>query len=336
MTSPPPRRPRPPPSVGPPASDRVATTAPPLAAPSRRLAPAASPAFKAPILLAPLLLAGLACATCAVPAPPPSSHGSARIASQTVLSDELLWDLGARARARVVAVSPLADDPRYSAVAGRWPADRPRLPGTSEALLARAPDLVVLASFTAPETRAFIEAHGVATLTLDRFADFDDLRRHTLALADAAGDRPAGDALWADYQARLGALAADHTRGRAAAAISWSDGLVAGAATSFDAIAAAAGLRNMAAENGLIGHVDLSLERLVALDPEVLVIACEPLECHEAERELAARPGISATRAARQGGVFALPARDLGSTGAGMIRAAERLQARRIAHTEAP
>ena len=332
MTSPPPHRPRPAaiaPPVAPPTADHPIRVAPPEA--SSTASKAGPPRPRALFLLALSTLAA-----CVAPGPPPPSHGAARIASQTVLSDELLWDLGERARARVIAVSPLADDPRYSAVAGRWPADRSRLPGTSEALLARAPDLVVLASFTDPEARAFIEAHGVATLILDRFTDFDDLHRHTLALADAAGDRPAGDALWADYDARLRALTTAHARGRAAAAISWSDGLVAGAATSFDAIAAAAGLRNLAAEQGLVGHVNLSLERLVALDPEVLVIACEPLECRDAEREIAARPGLAATRAAREGGVFALPARDLSSTGAGMLRAAERLQARRLAHTEAP
>ena len=92
----------------------------------------------------------------------------------------------------------------------------------------------------------------------------------------------------------------------------------------------------MAAEQGLSGHSALSLEQVVAWDPEVLVIACEPLGCDAAERELAARSGLAATRAAREGGVFAVPARHLGSTGAGMLDAAERLQARRLARTDLP
>jgi len=281
------------------------------------------------------LLALVAALACPAPAAPPAQT-SARIASQTVLADELLWQLGPAVRDRVVAVSPLADDPLYSAVAHQWPTDRPRIAGASEALLARAPDLVVLASFNAPETRAFIEAHGVRTLVFDRFSGFDDLRDNLRALARAADADAEAEQLIREWDARLAALTADHPRGRPLLAISWGDGLVAGADTSFDAIARQAGLRNLAAERGLVGHVNLSLEQLVAWDPEVIVLTCEPLPCREAEREFARRSGIRATQAARHAGVFAIPAAEISSIGAGMISAAERLQARRIAHTDPP
>ncbi len=46
-----------------------------------------------------------------------------RIVSQTLLSDEILWDLGPQVRAHVIAVSKLADDPRYSSVVGRRSSD---------------------------------------------------------------------------------------------------------------------------------------------------------------------------------------------------------------------
>jgi iron complex transport system substrate-binding protein len=281
------------------------------------------------------LVFALAALACRAPAAP-HAQTSARIASQTVLADELLWQLGPAVRARVVAVSPLADDPLYSAVVDQWPADRPRIAGASEALLARAPDLVVLASFNAPETRAFIEAHGVRTLTFDRFASFDDLRGNLRALARAADADAEAELLLQQWDTRLAALAADHSRGRPMLAISWGDGLVAGADTSFDAIARQAGLRNLAAERGLVGHVSLSLEQLVAWDPEVIVLTCEPLPCADAEREFAQRSGVRATQAARRAGIFAIPAPELSSIGAGMISAAERLQARRIALTEPP
>lgn len=283
----------------------------------------------------------LACATslsaCArPPAPRAETNEHRRVASQTVLSDEILWALGPETQARVIAVSPLVDDPRYSTIPGAWPPALPRLAGSSESLLALAPDLVIIASFTAPETRVFLEAHHVETLELDAFTGFDDLWRHTRAIAAAVDAEAAGEALIAGQEARLAALRRDHDRGRRPAAVSWGDGMIAARDTSFDAIAGAAGLDNLAAARGLVGHVPLTIEELTAWDPEVIVIGCEPPGCEAAERELAGRPGIAATRAAREGGIIALPAAALASTGEGMIVAAELLSARRLALPEAP
>ncbi|MEZ4454103.1 MAG: ABC transporter substrate-binding protein [Nannocystaceae bacterium] len=236
----------------------------------------------------------------------------------------------------MVAVSPLVDDQRYSDLAGAWPPSSPRIAGTSESLLALEPDLVIIASFTAPETRAFLAAHAVRTLELDTFTGWGDLDRHTRAIAAAVDAAAEGEALIDARRRRLAALAEEHRRGRPLAAIAWGDGLLAGADTTFDAIADAAGLKNMAQEQGLKGHVSIPVESIVAWDPEVIVIGCDPPVCADAEAELAARPGIAATRAARAGGIFAIPTRFLASTGDGMLTAAEALQARRIALTEAP
>lgn len=290
-----------------------------------------------PRRLALALTSGALLVACgARPGEPAASSETARIASQTILSDELLHALGPAVQGRVIAVSPLVDDPRYSTIVGAWPAAVPRLAGTSESLLALRPDLVIIASFTAPETRAFLRAHGVRTIELDTFTGLADLDRHTRAIAAAVDAADEGERLIAERSARLADLAEGHARGRPLAALAWGDGLLAAGGTTFSSIAAAAGLKNMAEEKGLKGHVSIPVEAIVAWDPEAIVIGCEPPSCAEAEAEMAARPGIAATRAARGGAVIAIPTRFLASTGDGMITAAERLQARRIALTEAP
>ena len=43
----------------------------------------------------------------------------ARVVSQVVLADEVLWELGPEVHGRVVGVSTMADDARYSTVAGQ-------------------------------------------------------------------------------------------------------------------------------------------------------------------------------------------------------------------------
>ncbi len=284
----------------------------------------------------------LALALLAACAPPsPALHGPARrVLSQTVLSDEILWTLGPDARARVVGLSVMADDPRYSRVVGLWPAAVPRLAVTSEGLLARDPDLVVIASFTTPEIKALLTAQRVRLLEFDSFTGFADYRAHLRALAVAVDAVPAGERAVAELDARLATLAARRKVSAgtvtAVSAVSWGDGYAATGGTTFADVAAAAGLVNLPESAGLSGHVPVAMEQLVAWDPEVIVISCPAVAsddpaCAAAEATFAAGPGVAATRAARQHGVIAIPARDLGSTGEGMIAAAELLQARVLA-----
>jgi len=301
---------------------RRRTTPAPLAASAR-----------AGLILALALL--VACAP-----PRPATDGPARrVLSQTVLSDEILWTLGPEARARVVGVSVMADDPRYSRVVGLWPPELPRLAVTSEGLLARDPDLVVIASFTTPEIKALLTAQRVRLLEFDSFTGFADYRAHLRALATAVDAAPAGERAVAELDARLAALAARRSASptlTALTAISWGDGYAATGGTTFADIAAVAGLVNLPESTGLSGHVPVAMEQLVAWDPEIIVISCpaaaaDDPACAAAETAFAAGPGLAATRAARQHGVIAIPARDLGSTGEGMIAAAELLHARVLA-----
>ena len=257
--------------------------------------------------------------------------------SQTVLGDEILWALGPESQARVVGVSVMADDPRYCRVAGRWPAEIPRLAATTEGLLARAPDLAVIASYTAPETRALLAANGVRLLELGRSPGFDDYRHDLRELATAVETGPAAAAMIAELDARLAMLAARRPA-IAPGVVSWGDGYAATGATSFADIARAAGLDNLPERAGLSGHVPVAMEQLLAWDPAYIVIACPAADpddpaCPAAEAAfLASGPGLSATRAAREGGVIAIPARDLVSTSEGMLVTAELLQARILAN----
>nr|WP_263429907.1 ABC transporter substrate-binding protein [Nannocystis pusilla] len=285
-----------------------------------------------PRRLAAVLFALSSCTGEPEPAREPGDPPARRIVSQTILSDEVLWALGPAAQARVVGVSALADDPRYSGAAGVWPPAVPRRALTSEGLLALQPDLAVIASFTAPEVRELLSTHGVRLLELTQFRGFADYRAHVRRLAAVVEDPAAGERLVADLDARLARLAAREPAPRLAA-ISWGDGHAAAAGTSFDDIAEAAGLSNLAKEKGLEGHVPVALELMVSWDPPVIVIACPAAEpddpaCRAAEAATAALPGVRATAAARDGRIVAVPGRALTSTGEGMARAAELLQAR--------
>lgn len=262
-------------------------------------------------------------------APAPEADGGLRVASQTVMADEVLWDLGPAVRARVIATSPMADDPRYSRVVGKWPPSVPRAAGTSEALLALRPSLVVVASFTAAETRRLLEQAGLPVLVIERFDGFDDYRANVRAIAAAVAAVDEGERVVAEFDARLAALRVEpRVRPRV---VSWNEGSVPAAGTTFDDIATAAGFVSLPAQQGRRGHLQVTLEQLLAWDPDAIVVPCEDGACDRAAAELAAQPGLSATRAVREGMVIGVPSPALYSTGAGMLDAVERLAA---AHPE--
>jgi len=277
----------------------------------------------------------LVLAACGSPRASAPTGPRARVISQVVLADEVLWELGPEVQARVVAVSTMADDPRYSAVAGQWPTSVARVAGASEELVALAPDLVVVADFTATETRALLERLGMPVLHLSGFDGFADYRRHVRALAEALEVPARGEALVDAFDARLAAMRArSSVTADAPAIVSWQEGTVAGAGTIFADQAAAAGFRLLPAEHGIVGHRSLALETLIAWDPAYVVVACTGRDesgCTQAERDFAAMPGIAATRAAREGGIIAVPTDMLYSTGTGMLDVVDWLAARKQA-----
>jgi ABC-type hemin transport system substrate-binding protein len=256
----------------------------------------------------------------------PRNDGAAeRVISQVVFADEELWELGEGARARVVGVSTMADDPRYSGASGKWPASVPRL-GGSEAIVAAAPDLVIIAEFTAPETRAVLEQLGIRTLLLTGFDGFDDYRVHLRELAAAVGVD--AEARITAFDRELASLRVEAPKDARPGIVSWQEGTVAGSGTIFADEVEAAGLRDLAGEHGIVGHRSIALETLVAWDPELVAIGCDD-DCPRAEAEFAARPGVALTRAGKHGGIIGLPAHMLYSTGFGMLEVVDRLRARR-------
>lgn len=258
-----------------------------------------------------------------------------RIVSQTILSDEVLWTLGDDVRRRVVAVSRLADDAAYSDVAGQWPATVDRAPLTAEALLAAESDLVFIADFTAAETRELLSSARVPTITLTGFSGFADWRRNVTAIADAVGASAEGSALVNRFDVALAERSADSPGGTTV--VSWAAGNVAGRGTTFDDVATAAGVKNLAAAHGIDGHKPVTVEQLVAWDPAMIITPCEHTDdqaCARAAQRVAQQPGISATAAARTGGIVAVPSRILYSSGWPMLEAVALLRRHAVAHAK--
>jgi iron complex transport system substrate-binding protein len=204
-------------------------------------------------LVALLLLAGAAAAK------------PARVVSLNLCADQFVVALAERGR--IAALSPLAADPAFSAVAAEA-AGIPRVRPIAEEVLPLDPDLAVVGPWGATRVAALLEARGVAVLRLDLAEEFDAILRHLRAVAAALGERDRGERLAAAIGRELAALPppADPRR-----ALVWqARGFVPGRGTLADAVLRAAGLVNAAP---FAGYGFVSLERLLADPPDLLVTA---------------------------------------------------------------
>jgi iron complex transport system substrate-binding protein len=204
----------------------------------------------------------------------PALAAPARIVSIHLCADQLVVALADRAQ--IASVSWHAADPAQSFVADRA-AGLPKNYGRAEEVLALNPDLVLAGAYSGRETKALLRRLGVAVIDLDLPTSFADIRRQTLAAAGALGHPERGRALIADMDAKLAAT--QRTVGAlpaASAILLQPGGVTMGRGFLEDEMLRAAGLDNLAAQLGIAGQGTVSMERLIAAKPGLIVIGLEP------------------------------------------------------------
>lgn len=199
---------------------------------------------------------------------------------------------------------------------------------TAETVLAFEPDLVLCSVHSLPETVSTLEAAGVPTVRFDFPTGLRDVRTQLQRCAELLGASEAATELLRDLDARIAALESGHAnRARPRALLfdhDGNEGWSSGSATPAHDILTLAGLDNAAADGERSGPVRLSLEQVLALDPDVLVIQLPHGEVDRStERVLAAELG--ALRAVREGRVVRLHPSLFSTTSHEMVRAAETL-----------
>jgi iron complex transport system substrate-binding protein len=100
----------------------------------------------------------------------------------------------------------------------------------------------------------------------------------------------------------------------------YDDGTVSGSGTLLDAIVRAAGGVNAAAAAGLTGWKKASIETLLAMDPDIVVVGGgDP-------KEAAAIPGFDKLRAIKTGAIIAVPDNELGAVSHHVLKAVRKVQ----------
>ena len=224
--------------------------------------------------------AGVAADT-APPAPPPP----ARVVSMNVCTDQLALLIAAPGQ--LVALSPLATDPEMSALAG-LAAGLAQTTGGAEDIYLRGPDLVLADVWSDPGTLAMLARLGVPVEQFSPGVSVPDIRAKILRMGEVLGRDAVAQAVLADFDAQLAALARPAPGLRAA--VYGPGGYGYGPATLEGQMLALAGFDNIVSGPGLDWGGRLDLERLVLAAPDLVVLGAAGASRAE---EMLAHPALT-------------------------------------------
>jgi iron complex transport system substrate-binding protein len=191
------------------------------------------------------------------------------VASINLCADQLV--LTVAAPEQVLTVSWLSADSQESllaAQAARYPLNY----GSAEELLRFHPDVVIAGAYTNAFTRALLARLGYKVIELEPEDSVADIERNLRLVAAAIGRDKRGAALVSDLRARELEIAAARPAHSPATVIVRPGGFTVGEHSLADELMKLAGVRNVAAEQGLDRWGSLSMETLLASRPELIVL----------------------------------------------------------------
>ena len=255
-----------------------------------------------------------------------------RIVSLTLGTDEILFSLVDPKR--IAAVTYLATDPGVSHVAAAAKQVPNKIRANLEQVVALQPDLVLVATYTSTDVVKQLTEAGLPVVKLELFSSIDGIKENIRTVGRAVGEARRAEEVVAEMDRRLKILTerAAATQKRPGVLFYSPTGVVAGKETTFDEIATLTGARNRAAEAGLVGHQKMSVESLVQLDPEIVIVSDWNPEEPDFYQKLVVHPALGRLSAVRSRRVYAIPEKDLSTVSQHIVDGIE--QVARIIHPE--
>lgn len=256
------------------------------------------------------------------------------VPTNTAAAEFLATVLGPGAAARLAAIPEQVD--AYSSLDFRvapWSGIARFARYEPEPMIALRPDLVVTHEWQSLDTTNVLRAQGIPVLVLASARGYEDIRASIAELGKALGAPEEAARAIAGLDERIARLAAGASARAGLRVLEYANdgtgGWTAGLETTADAMIGLAGLRNAAAEASIRGHARLEAERLLAIDPDVLLVG-SPARDETGSATKSVLEGVSefATLAAVKGGrIVVLPASLLSCDSPCLVDAAERLAA---------
>ncbi len=217
------------------------------------------------------------------------SQPPARVISINMCTDQLLLDMAAPGQ--IAGLSPFAADAARSFMFERAQG-LPILSGTAEEVMILAPDLVVSGTFTKRATREFIRARGV---NLEEFAPVRTLaetKRQITRFGEITGAQAKAASRNAELDAALAELRAAASKQKLRVLPLARRGWVSGSSSLMSELLTQAGLINVADELGIRTGGRTTLEAIIILKPDALLISRDDGEAEDQGKALLLHPAI--------------------------------------------
>jgi iron complex transport system substrate-binding protein len=204
-------------------------------------------------------------------------------------TDQLLLDMAPPGQ--IIGLSPFARDAARSWAAGKV-ADLPILSGTAEEVMVLKPDLVVAGRFTKRATREFIRTRGIALEEFDLVRSVDETKRQILRFGQITGANERAAQHVADIDAATAALRSVASRGQFRILPFSRRGWVTGSQTLMSDLLSQAGLINAAGELGIRAGGFATLEAIIKLRPDAILISRDDGKAEDQGRAMLLHPAI--------------------------------------------
>lgn len=209
------------------------------------------------------------CGSLLLPAPVLASPPQ-RIASLGLCTDQILLMLVPRER--IATVNALSANPKVSYMAAHV-GDIPLNRGTAEEIIPYQPDLVISTAFASPDATRMLQLLGYRVELLPLPDSVEGIRAMLRLAGEWVGERDKAEALIREMDTTIEAAIARNRHKPTRRAIIYSpNGYTIGSGTTEHDVLAIAGYRNLAAEAGIVQFQTMSLETLVTLQPERILI----------------------------------------------------------------
>lgn len=210
-------------------------------------------------------------------------------------------------KSRIAAISQYTADPTISNVADQV-VGIPIYGKGAEQVIAAKPDIVVADPFTDKDLVRQVQAAGITVAVTDLVNAYDGFTSSIRVLAYLYGEDARGDEVIRGLNERLAkidAVVAKHaSEPKPRILLLQGSAYVAGTDSNMDGIIRRAGGINVAAESGISGTKQISLESIIAMNPDTIVIPGTPEKYPEAFAQVTANPTLASVPAVQKKRIY--------------------------------
>ena len=192
-----------------------------------------------------------------------------RVVSLNLCADQLLMEL--LPPDRLAGITQLAADSGASYLYQKA-SDFHQHSSRIEEIMALKPDLIIAGQFTSQPTNQLLESLGYRVIRLGLPVTVNGIFQQINFLGEQTGQSDRATELIAKMQRELNALAAARDKRNLRAVVYYANGFSAGRHTIVNEILNLAGFKNIAAELNIDHIAPLSLEALIASNPDILLL----------------------------------------------------------------